>query len=123
MWSSISTDEDKGVVTGVARVEVHPLASWVVSISFYLLSLGRGMSHLCWSGNMVKKGRWGSVNQSIAVLYVWFDDVGEYRDKAEVEKVIKGIISDGDWVCRLAAAAHNSDCWHKVVRPLFDDVE
>ena len=58
----------------------------------------------------MKKGRWGGVNQSIAVLHVWFNDVGEYRDKAKVGKVIKGVISDEDWVCRFATMAHDPDC-------------
>jgi len=62
MWSGISTNEDKGVVTGVARVEGHPLSFWVVSVLFYVLSLSGGMGHFGWGGDTVKEGRWRCVD-------------------------------------------------------------
>ena len=80
------------------------------------------MSHLCWGGDTVKEGRWRCVNQSIAVFYVWFDDVGKYGDEAEVGEVVKGVVGDGDWMCGFTTAAYNSDCWHKIVSPIFDDI-
>ena len=59
---SISTNEDKRVVTSVARVETHPLAPWVVSVLLHIFCLSGGMSYFCWGGNTVEKGRWGCVN-------------------------------------------------------------
>jgi len=71
-------------MTGVARVETYPLASWVVSVFLYLFCLCGSMSHLCWGRNVVKKGGWGSVNRSIAVLHIGVDDIGKYWNKTEV---------------------------------------
>jgi len=71
-------------MTGVARVEAHPLASWVVSVFFHLFCLHRSMGYLCWGRNVVKKGRWGGINGSIAVLHIWVNDVSEYWDEMEV---------------------------------------
>jgi len=99
MWSGISTNEDKGVVTSVARVEAYPLASWVVSVLLYIFSLSGGMGYFHWSGYAVKKGGWGCVNGSITILHVWVNNVSKYRDEVEVGEVIEGIISDWNWVC------------------------
>jgi len=83
-WSSISADEDKGVVTSVARIEVHPLASWMISVLFHVFSLSGGIGYFCWGRNAVKEGRWEGVDGSIAVLHVWVNDIGEYWDETEV---------------------------------------
>ena len=42
-------DKDKGVVTGVPRIKVHPLTTWVVSI-LCLLGLSGNVGDFCWSG-------------------------------------------------------------------------
>jgi len=54
-WSVICTYERKGVVAGIARVVSHPLAPWMISISF--LGLYGGMSHPCWISGSAEKGR------------------------------------------------------------------
>jgi len=56
-WSMVRANKDEWVVTGVGRVEVHPLTAWVVSV-LHVLHLSGGVGNLCWGGNMVKKGRW-----------------------------------------------------------------
>jgi len=61
MWSVVWTNVDKRVVAGVAKVEMHPLTTRVISI-LHILSLGRDMGDFCWSGKTMKKGRWGCVN-------------------------------------------------------------
>jgi len=59
-WSLVCADEYKWVVAGVARVVSHPLIPWMISVP--LLSLYRGMSHLCWISGATKEGRRGVVN-------------------------------------------------------------
>jgi len=88
MWPSISSNKDKGVVTGVARVEVHPLAPWMVSV-FHVLCLSGSMGHFCWGGDAVKEGRWGGVDRSITVFHIWIHDVSEDRNEAKVGEVVK----------------------------------
>ena len=61
MWSVVWTDIDERVVAGVAKVETHPLTTWVISV-LHILSLGRDMGDFCWSGETMKEGRWGCVN-------------------------------------------------------------
>jgi len=70
-------------MAGVARVVLHPLAPWMISVP--LLSLCRGISHPCWVSGTTKEGRWGVINWlSILFLHVWVNDVGEDGDIAEV---------------------------------------
>jgi len=40
-----------------------------------------------------------------------------------VGEVVKDVVCDEDRVSRLSAPAHDPDCSHKVVSPLFDDVK
>ena len=122
MWSGICPDEDKGVMAGVAGIKTHPLATWVISI-LRIFCLGGGVGYLCWGCDMLEKGRWGGVDQSIAIFHVWVNDVGEYGNETEVREVVEGFISDGDRMHWFTATAHNSDGIHKVVSPVFDNVE
>ena len=70
-------------MAGITGVVMHPLSPWVVSILF--LSLSGGVSHSCWISGATEEGRWSAVDQSfIFVLHVWFNDVGENRDVAEM---------------------------------------
>jgi len=83
MWPVIRTYERKGVVTGVARVVTHPLATWVISIPH--LSLRGGMSHSCWISGSTEKGRQGVVNRLVFFfLHIRVDDVSEDGDVTEV---------------------------------------
>jgi len=82
-WSMVCTDEGKGVVAGVPWVIFHPLASWMIGISF--LGLCGRMSHPCWISGSAEEGRWGVVDRLfILFLHVWVDDVSEDGDVAEV---------------------------------------
>ena len=81
--SVVSTDEGEGVVTGVAGIISHPLAPWMISLSF--LGLRGGVSHPCWVSGATEEGRWGVINGLfILFLHVWVDDISEDRDVAEV---------------------------------------
>ena len=110
-------------MTGVSRIEAHPLSSWVVSVFFYFLCLSGSVSHFCWGRDAVKEGRWGCVDRSITVFHVWFDEVGEYWDKAEVGKVVEGFISDEDGEGWFTTTAHDPDGCHEVVSPFLDDIK
>ena len=110
-------------MTGIPGVEAHPLSPWVVSVLFYLLCLSRSLSHLCWGGDAVKKGRWGCVDRSIAVLHIWCDEVGEYWDETEVGKVVEGFVSDRDGKGRFTTTTHDPDGCREVVSPFFDNIE
>jgi len=61
VWSGICSNEGKGVMTGIAKVKVHPLATWVISVP-YILCLGGGVSYFCWGSDMLEEGRWGGIN-------------------------------------------------------------
>jgi len=82
-WPLICADEGKGVVAAIPRVVAHPFSTWVVSFPF--LSLSGGMCHPCWiSGSSEESGR-GAVDRFFVLfLHIWFDDVGEDGDVAEM---------------------------------------
>ena len=120
--SLVSTNEGEGVVTAVARIVAHPFPSWMVSIPFFGLS--GGVRHPCWVSGSSEESGWGIVDRVfIFSLHVWFDDVSEDGDVAEVQEVVEGIVRDEDRVSRLTTPAHDSDGRNKVVSPLFDDIK
>jgi len=83
-WPLIWTNEGERVVTGIARIVAHPLAPWMVSVSF-ILGLSRGMSHSCWISGTAEESGWGSINRFfIFLLHIWINNVGKDRDVMEV---------------------------------------
>jgi len=82
-WPMVCTDKREGIMAGIARVVMHPLTPWMISVPF--LSLRGGMSHPCWVSGAAEEGRWGVINRLfIPFFHVWVDDVSENGDVTEM---------------------------------------
>ena len=109
-------------MAGVAGIEMHLLATWMISV-LCILCLGGGVGYFCRGCDTLEEGRWRGVDRSLAVFQIWVDNVSAYWDAAEVREVVKRFISSRDGMCWFTTVTHDFDGTHEVVSPVFDDIK
>ena len=87
-WACVLISVDEGIVSRVAKIELHPVPSWMVVIC----------RHFCLcldvnSDTLQEGGRWSDF--LVGIFEIWSYHLHKYWDEGEVRDLVEDIVGSG----------------------------